>query len=92
MTDSAQLRSLRERRMISARSSKSLIMMLRMMIVAPMMCIGGIMMALVTDRQLALVIVAVAADVGAGDTIIARKGMPCSSDAEEAGSAESGAA
>lgn len=53
-----------------------LIMMLRMMITAPLMCIGGIVMALITDRQLALVIIAVLPVLALAVLLIARKGMP----------------
>lgn len=52
------------------------IMMMRMMVVAPMMCIGGIIMALATDRTLALVIVASLPILAAAILIIGRKGMP----------------
>ena len=53
-------------------------MMLRMMITAPLMCIGGIIMALKTDRTLALVIIAVLPVLAFAIFFIARKGMPFS--------------
>lgn len=52
------------------------IMMMRMMVVAPLMCIGGIIMALATDRALALVIVAALPILAMSIIIIARKGLP----------------
>jgi len=52
------------------------IMMMRMMVVAPMMCIGGIIMAILTDSALALIIVAALPVLALVIFLIVRKGMP----------------
>lgn len=53
-----------------------LIIMLRMMISAPLMCIGGIIMAVSKDAPLSLVIVVVIPVLAAVIFIIASKGLP----------------
>lgn len=53
-----------------------LTMMLRMMISAPMMCIGGIIMAVNKDAKLSLVLVVVIPVLAAAIAIIAGRGMP----------------
>ncbi|GAB6991211.1 ABC transporter ATP-binding protein [Paenibacillus pini] len=53
-----------------------LTMMLRMMISAPMMCIGGIIMAVSKDAKLSLVIVVVIPVLVGAVAIIATKGLP----------------
>lgn len=53
-----------------------MIMILRMMIMAPMMCIGGIIMAVSTDAKLSLVIVAVMPILALAIFLIAKKGIP----------------
>ncbi len=53
-----------------------LIMMLRMMISAPMMCIGGIVMAVSKDAALSVIFVVVISALAAVIFIIARKGVP----------------
>ncbi|WP_282938495.1 ABC transporter ATP-binding protein [Paenibacillus sp. RC67] len=53
-----------------------LTMMLRMMISAPMMCIGGIIMAVNKDAKLSLVLVVVLPVLAAAIAIIASRGMP----------------
>ncbi|WP_079911229.1 ABC transporter ATP-binding protein [Paenibacillus sp. 32352] len=53
-----------------------LTMMLRMMISAPMMCIGGIIMAVNKDATLSLVLVVVIPVLAAAIAIIASRGMP----------------
>lgn len=53
-----------------------LMMMMRMMIGAPMMCIGGIIMAVSKDAKLSLVIVAAIPVLAATIFIIARNGIP----------------
>ncbi|MFC6457267.1 ABC transporter ATP-binding protein [Paenibacillus vulneris] len=53
-----------------------LTMMLRMMISAPMMCIGGIIMAVSKDATLSLVLVVVIPVLAAAIAIIASRGMP----------------
>nr|WP_028550544.1 ABC transporter ATP-binding protein [Paenibacillus sp. UNC451MF] len=53
-----------------------LTMMLRMMISAPMMCIGGIIMAVNKDAKLSLVLVVVIPVLAAAIAIIASRGMP----------------
>ncbi|MFZ7942294.1 ABC transporter ATP-binding protein [Neobacillus sp. 19] len=53
-----------------------LIMMLRMMVMAPMMCIGGIIMALSKDAKLTLVLAVSLPVLVITIVIIARKGMP----------------
>ncbi|OXM82975.1 ABC transporter ATP-binding protein [Paenibacillus rigui] len=53
-----------------------LTMMMRMMVSAPMMCIGGIIMAVSKDAKLSLVIVAVIPVLAAAIFLIARQGMP----------------
>jgi len=52
------------------------IMMMRMMVVAPMMCIGGIVMAILTDPTLALVIVGALPVLALLIFFVSRKGMP----------------
>jgi len=49
---------------------------MRMMISAPMMCIGGIIMAVSKDRKLSIIIVVVIPVLIGIITIIARKGLP----------------
>lgn len=51
-------------------------MMLRMMISAPMMAIGGVIMAMATDRTLSLIIVVVVPVLAIIIGVIAAKGMP----------------
>lgn len=51
-------------------------MMMRMMVVAPMMCIGGIVMAILTDAKLALVIIAALPILAVVILLINRKAMP----------------
>jgi len=53
-----------------------LIMILRIMIVAPMMAIGGIIMALAKDAALAVVIIGIMPILGLAIYLIARKGVP----------------
>ncbi|WP_018750088.1 ABC transporter ATP-binding protein [Paenibacillus sanguinis] len=53
-----------------------LIMMLRMMVMAPMMCLGGILMAVSKDATLSLILVVVLPVLALAIWIIARKGMP----------------
>ncbi|MBP1993374.1 ABC transporter ATP-binding protein [Paenibacillus eucommiae] len=53
-----------------------LIMIMRMMIMAPMLCIGGIIMAVSKDAKLSLVIVAVIPILAGTIFAIARKGIP----------------
>lgn len=59
-----------------AQVQQVLIMSMRMMIVAPLMAVGGIVMALLTDAALALVIVGAMPILGLAIYLIARKGMP----------------
>lgn len=51
-------------------------MMLRMMVMAPMMCIGGIIMAVSKDAQLSLVIIAVVPILALAIWVIGSKGIP----------------
>ncbi|MFK7692469.1 ABC transporter ATP-binding protein [Paenibacillus sp. HJGM_3] len=53
-----------------------LVMILRMMVMAPMMCIGGIIMAVSKDAQLSLVIIAIIPILVGTIFLIARKGIP----------------
>jgi ATP-binding cassette subfamily B multidrug efflux pump len=53
-----------------------LMMMMRMMVAAPMMCIGGIIMAVTKDAQLSLVLVVVIPILAATIYGIASKGIP----------------
>ncbi len=53
-----------------------LMMMLRMMVMAPMMCIGGIIMALYKDAKLTLVLLAALPILALTIWLIASKGMP----------------
>ncbi|RCX16658.1 ATP-binding cassette subfamily B protein [Fontibacillus phaseoli] len=53
-----------------------LIMMLRMMVMAPMMCIGGIIMAVSKDAKLSLILVVIMPVLAAAIFLIARKGIP----------------
>jgi ATP-binding cassette subfamily B protein len=53
-----------------------LILMMRMMIVAPMMAIGGMVMALLKDAKLALAIIGVMPILGLAIFLITRKGIP----------------
>ncbi|MBB6696977.1 ABC transporter ATP-binding protein [Clostridium algidicarnis] len=53
-----------------------LVIIMRMMISAPMMCIGGIIMAVSKDRKLSIIIVVVIPVLIGIITIIARKGLP----------------
>ncbi|SMF88806.1 ATP-binding cassette, subfamily B [Paenibacillus uliginis N3/975] len=53
-----------------------LIMLLRMMISAPMMCIGGMIMAVNKDAELSLVIVVIIPVLVAAIAIIALRGLP----------------
>lgn len=53
-----------------------LIMMLRMMVMAPMMCLGGIIMAVSKDATLSLVLVVILPVLAAAIFLIARKGLP----------------
>ncbi|MEK4513206.1 ABC transporter ATP-binding protein [Paenibacillus anaericanus] len=53
-----------------------LIMILRMMIMAPMLCIGGIIMAVSKDATLSLVFIVVIPGLALAILLIARKGMP----------------
>lgn len=53
-----------------------LIMMLRMMVMAPMMCIGGIIMAVSKDATLSLIFIVIMPVLAAAIFLIARKGIP----------------
>ncbi|GGH32363.1 ABC transporter ATP-binding protein [Paenibacillus segetis] len=53
-----------------------LIMILRMMIMAPMLCIGGIIMAVSKDATLSLVFIVVIPVLALAIFLIARKGLP----------------
>ncbi|MCM3627115.1 ABC transporter ATP-binding protein/permease [Paenibacillus glycanilyticus] len=53
-----------------------LIMILRMMITAPMMCIGGIIMAISKDAKLSLVFVVVIPVLAGAIFLVVRKGIP----------------
>lgn len=53
-----------------------LIMMLRMMVMAPLMCIGGIIMAVSRDAELSLVLVAALPILALTIWLIASRGMP----------------
>lgn len=53
-----------------------LVMMLRMMIMAPMMCIGGLIMAVLQDAKLSMVFIVAIPVLAAVIFFIARKGMP----------------
>ncbi|WP_032123441.1 ABC transporter ATP-binding protein [Clostridium amazonitimonense] len=53
-----------------------LVIIMRMMISAPMMCIGGIIMAVSRDKELSLIIVVVLPILVATISIVARKGLP----------------
>ncbi|GIO42147.1 ABC transporter ATP-binding protein [Paenibacillus apis] len=53
-----------------------LIMMLRMMIMAPMMCIGGIIMAVSKDATLSLTLIVIMPVLALAIFLIARKGLP----------------
>ena len=53
-----------------------LLMMLRMMVMAPMMCIGGLIMAFSKDSQLSLVLLVSIPVLVAAILLIIRKGMP----------------
>lgn len=53
-----------------------LMMMLRMAVMAPMMCIGGVIMALSRDARLSWVIVAIIPILAGAIFTIARKGLP----------------
>lgn len=53
-----------------------LVMMLRMMISAPMMCIGGIIMAVSKDAKLSLVIIGIMPILAITIGIMGKKGMP----------------
>jgi len=55
---------------------QTLIMMLRMMAAAPMMAVGGMIMALAKDAQLAIVIIAVIPVLALTIFVISRKAMP----------------
>ncbi len=52
------------------------VMILRMMLMAPLMCIGGIIMALSKDKPLTLVLLVVMPVLAAAIALIARKGIP----------------
>lgn len=52
------------------------LMMLRMMVMAPMMCIGGIIMAVYMDRSLSLVLLVAIPVLALAIFLIVRKGMP----------------
>lgn len=53
-----------------------LVMMLRMLVMAPMMCIGGIMMAVAMDAQLSIVIITVTPILGLTIYVVGAKGIP----------------
>lgn len=53
-----------------------LIMMLRMMVMAPMMCIGGIIMAVSKDATLSLTLIVIMPVLALAIFVIARKGLP----------------
>ncbi|MBU5592249.1 ABC transporter ATP-binding protein/permease [Clostridium sp. MSJ-4] len=53
-----------------------LVIIMRMMISAPMMCIGGIIMAVSRDKELSLIIVVVLPILVATISIVAKKGLP----------------
>lgn len=59
-----------------AQVQQVLIMVMRMMIVAPMMAVGGIVMALLKDAALALVIIGIMPILALAIYLIARKGIP----------------
>ncbi|MDD2619873.1 MAG: ABC transporter ATP-binding protein [Syntrophomonadaceae bacterium] len=52
------------------------VMILRMMLMAPLMCIGGIIMALSEDRPLTIILLVVMPILAAAIGIIAKKGIP----------------
>ncbi|MNE14387.1 putative ABC transporter ATP-binding protein [compost metagenome] len=51
-------------------------MILRMMVMAPMMCIGGVIMAVSKDATLSLILVVIIPVLAAAIFLIARKGIP----------------
>ncbi len=53
-----------------------MMMMLRMMVMAPLMCIGGIIMAVSKDATLSLVLVVIIPVLAAAIFAVARKGIP----------------
>lgn len=53
-----------------------LLMMLRMMVMAPMMCIGGLVMAFSKDSHLSIVLLVALPVLAAAILLIIRKGMP----------------
>ncbi|MBW5445439.1 ATP-binding cassette domain-containing protein [Cohnella sp. CFH 77786] len=53
-----------------------LMMMLRLMVMAPMMCIGGIIMAVSKDPTLSLVLIAILPILGGAIFLIAGRGIP----------------
>ncbi len=53
-----------------------LVMMMRMMVMAPMMCIGGLIMALSKDAKLTLVLVVAIPVLTLTILLVARKGLP----------------
>ncbi|PTM58724.1 ABC transporter ATP-binding protein [Desmospora activa] len=53
-----------------------LVMMLRMMIMAPMMCIGGLIMAVLQDAKLSMVFIVAIPVLAVVIFLIVRKGMP----------------
>ncbi|WP_027085116.1 ABC transporter ATP-binding protein [Cohnella panacarvi] len=53
-----------------------LIMMIRMMVMAPMMCIGGLIMAVSKDATLSLIFVAILPILALTILLIARRGIP----------------
>ncbi|GIO57240.1 ABC transporter ATP-binding protein [Paenibacillus cineris] len=59
-----------------AQTQQVLTMMLRMMISAPMMCIGGIIMAVSKDAKLSLIIVVIVPVLAGSIALIAGMGMP----------------
>lgn len=59
-----------------AQIQQVLMMMLRMAVMAPMMCVGGVMMALTRDVRLSWVIVALIPVLASAIFTIARKGVP----------------
>ncbi|MDD3268961.1 MAG: ABC transporter ATP-binding protein [Syntrophomonadaceae bacterium] len=52
------------------------VMLLRMMLMAPLMCIGGIIMALSEDKPLTLILLVVMPVLAAAIALVAKKGIP----------------
>ena len=69
-----------------------LTMMLRMMIMAPMMCIGGIFMAVSQDAKLSTIFLVVLPVLAGAIALIGAKGLPLFKQIQKAGPAEFGSA